>query len=262
VVTGLFLDLTQEKDHIMPILKTKSMFTNDNKSIDFQEGALILIDKPLEWTSFDIVNKVRYLISKKLKVKKIKVGHAGTLDPLATGLLIVCTGKFTKLIETYQGQQKEYIATIKLGATTPSFDRETEEDKIYEWKHVTVETLNQVIPNFIGEIEQIPPVFSAKKVDGKRSYESVRKGLDVELKPNKIVIYSIEIMKVELPIVTLKLLCSKGTYIRAFARDFGIALQTGAYLIDLRRTKIGDFSVENALGIKEFEEKLNSLELN
>lgn len=238
------------------------MFTEDNKSIDFQEGALILIDKPLEWTSFDIVNKVRYLISKKLKIKKIKVGHAGTLDPLATGLLIICTGKFTKLIETYQGQKKEYIATIKLGATTPSFDRETEEDKIFEWNHITSERLNQVLPSFMGEIDQIPPVFSAKKIDGKRSYESARKGMDVELKPNKIVIFSIEIIKFELPIVTVKIVCSKGTYIRSFARDFGIALQTGAYLMDLCRTKIGDFSVEKALGINEFEEKLNSLELN
>ncbi len=238
------------------------MVTEDFKNIDFQEGKLILIDKPLEWTSFDIVNKVRYLISKKLQIKKIKVGHAGTLDPLATGLLIVCTGKFTKLIETYQGQEKEYIATIKLGATTPSFDRETEEDNIYEWSHITLEALNRVIPSFIGEIDQVPPVFSAKKIDGKRSYESARKGLDIELKPNKIVIYSIEIIKFELPMVTVKLVCSKGTYIRSFARDLGAALQSGAYLIDLRRTKIGEFSVENAQGIKEFEEKLKSLELN
>jgi tRNA pseudouridine55 synthase len=238
------------------------MFTKEIKNVNFQEGELILIDKPLEWTSFDVVNKLRYLISKKHQIKKIKVGHAGTLDPLATGLLIICTGKFTKLIETYQAKEKEYVATIKLGATTPSFDRETEEDQQYPCNHISKEMVEQVVSTFLGEQEQVPPVFSAKKVDGKRAYDSARKGIDLELKPNKIVFYSIEIINYEFPCVTIKMVCSKGTYIRSFARDLGLALNSGGYLIDLRRTKIGDLSVENAMDIQEFEKNLNSLELN
>lgn len=238
------------------------MFTKDIKSVDFQSGELILIDKALEWTSFDVVNKVRYLISKKIGVKKIKVGHAGTLDPLATGLLVICTGKFTKKIETYQAQEKEYIAAIKFGATTPSYDRETEENKVYGCSHINLQTIEKILPSFIGEIDQVPPVFSAKKVDGTRAYESARKGIDFELKPNKIVIYKIDILKFEFPVVTIKLVCSKGTYIRSFARDLGEALNSGAYLTELQRTKVGELSIEKAFTLKEFEEKLHSLELN
>jgi tRNA pseudouridine55 synthase len=238
------------------------MFKKDNKGIDFQGGELILINKALEWTSFDVVNKMRYLISKKIHVKKIKVGHAGTLDPLATGLLIICTGKFTKKIESYQAQEKEYIATIKFGATTPSFDRETEEDRVFECNHINLQAIEQVLPSFIGQIDQIPPVFSAKKVEGNRAYEAARKGIDFELKSNKIVIYNIEIIKFEFPEVTIKLVCSKGTYIRSFARDLGIALSSGAYLTNLQRTRIGEFSIEKAITINEFEENLNSMELN
>jgi tRNA pseudouridine55 synthase len=226
--------------------------------MDFKAGEIILIDKPLEWTSFDIVNKIRYTIKHAFDYKKIKVGHAGTLDPLATGLLIVCTGKLTKKIETYQAQHKEYITTLKLGATTPSFDREMEEDKQYEYKHITKELFEETILDFIGDIEQIPPMFSAKKVNGQKAYIAARKGDNINLKPNKITITNITIEDFNLPYVKIKINCSKGTYIRALARDIGERLNSGAYLHDLRRTKIGDFNVTNAIDIKEFERNINN----
>jgi len=224
--------------------------------MNFVEGEVILIDKPLEWTSFDIVNKIRYIIRKKLNLKKIKVGHAGTLDPLATGLLIVCTGKMTKQIEKFQSQNKEYVTTLKLGATTPSFDRETQEDNSFEYKHITEDLFKSVLHKFIGETEQMPPAFSAKKVNGQKAYIAARKGKNIELKPNKIVIDAIEILEFNLPYVKIKVNCSKGTYIRALGRDIGKELKSGAYLHDLRRTKIGDYNVNDALLINEFENKV------
>jgi tRNA pseudouridine55 synthase len=227
--------------------------------MNFVEGEVILIDKPLEWTSFDIVNKIRYIIRKKLNLKKIKVGHAGTLDPLATGLLIVCTGKMTKQIEKFQAQDKEYITTLKLGATTPSFDRETKEDNIFEYKHITEELFKTISQKFTGETEQIPPAFSAKKVNGQKAYIAARKGKNIELKPNKIVINTIEILEFNLPYVKIKVNCSKGTYIRALSRDIGKELNSGAYLYDLRRTKIGNYNVNNSLLINEFESKVLSM---
>jgi len=236
------------------------IFEPSNQHTDFKEGQVILIDKPLNWTSFDIVNKIRYTIRHKYNFKKIKVGHAGTLDPLATGLLIVCTGKLTKQIETYQAQKKEYITTLKFGATTPSFDRETEEDETFGFEHITQEQLNKTLESFIGEIDQVPPLFSAKKVDGQKAYIAARKGQNIELKANKIVIDAIEVLEFNLPFVKIKVTCSKGTYIRALARDIGLALNSGAYLNDLRRTKIGDFIVEKAMEISVFEKNLENLQ--
>lgn len=227
--------------------------------MNFLEGEVLLIDKPIEWTSFDIVNKTRNLIRAKLNVKKIKVGHAGTLDPLATGLLIVCTGKMTKQIDTFQAQKKEYVTTLKLGATTPSYDLETEEDQTFEFEHITKNLVETSLKQFIGEIEQVPPIFSAKKIDGQKAYVAARKGKEFELKPNTIVIHAIELINFELPYIKIKVNCSKGTYIRALARDIGLALNSGAYLTQLRRTKIGDFNVENALEISEFEKIVNTL---
>ncbi len=236
------------------------IYTPEQKEVDFKEGRVILIDKPLEWTSFDIVNKIRYTIRKKFDYKKIKVGHAGTLDPLATGLLIVCTGKFTKQIESYQAQEKEYITTIKLGATTPSFDRETEEDQIFETSHITSELVQETINSFIGEQYQVPPVFSAKKVNGKKAYEAARKGQEIELKPNRITIHNIEILEFNNPFLTVKIKCSKGTYIRSLGRDIGLALKSGGYLYNLRRTAIGNFHVDSALDILEFEKNIGNLQ--
>jgi len=227
--------------------------------VDFIEGEVLLINKPLEWTSFDVVNKIRSIIRGKLNIKKIKVGHAGTLDPLATGLLLVCTGKMTKQIDSFQAQKKEYITTIKLGATTPSFDRETAEDYVFQYEHITRELFENTLKQFIGEIEQTPPMFSAKKVDGQKAYIAARKGLEIDLKPNKITINSIEILDFKLPYVQIKVDCSKGTYIRALGRDIGKALNSGAYLTELIRTKIGEFNVENAIEILEFEKKVNTL---
>ncbi len=224
---------------------------------DYLAGEVILINKYLSWTSFDIVNKMRYLLKKKLDIKKIKVGHAGTLDPLATGLVIVCTGKKTKEIEQYQAQEKEYIADIYLGATTPSFDLETEVDKEYEFSHITIELINEVLKKFIGKQQQIPPIFSAKKVDGQRAYISARKGIELIIKPSDIEIYEIEPLEINLPHnLKIKIKCSKGTYIRALARDIGTSLNSGAYLKGLIRTKIGNFSVENSITVDEFENLL------
>ncbi len=219
---------------------------------NFTEGEAILIDKPLNWTSFDIVNKVRFLITKSIG-KKIKVGHAGTLDPLATGLVIVCTGKKTKEITKYQETEKEYIATFKIGSTTPSFDLETAIDNVYKTNHITNEMIIETVKSFIGEQEQTAPAFSAKKIDGKRAYLKARKGIEIEIKPSNIKINYIEILSVDLPNIKLKIGCTKGTYIRALARDFGLRLNSGAHLIELCRTKIGEFRLESAVSIDDFE---------
>lgn len=220
---------------------------------DFKEGQLLLIDKPLEWTSFQVVNKVRWLIRKKHKIKKIKVGHAGTLDPLATGLLIICTGKFTKRIENLQGQIKEYTGSLQLGATTPSYDLETTIDQTYPTDHLTEEAIRAATHQFIGEINQYPPVFSAIKKEGKRLYEFARAGEEVEIKARKISIEEFEITSIQDLQVDFRVVCSKGTYIRSLANDFGKALSTGAHLTGLRRTGIGDYRIEDAMDLEFFE---------
>ncbi|NLU39140.1 MAG: tRNA pseudouridine(55) synthase TruB [Bacteroidales bacterium] len=224
--------------------------------MDFQEGAVLLFDKPLDWTSFDLVNKVRWLLCKKLHIKKLKVGHAGTLDPKATGLVIVCTGKATKTIDSLQAEEKEYIATLKLGATTPSYDLEKEEDKTYPTEHITPELVQEKLKTFTGEIDQVPPIFSAIKVDGKRAFEFARKGNDPLLDARKITLYSIEVVRFEMPELVLRINCSKGTYIRSLARDLGESLGSGAYLTGLIRTKSGAKMLENAFTIEKFEKSL------
>ncbi len=223
---------------------------------DFKNGQLLLLDKPLEWTSFQLVNKVRWLIKKSYGIKKIKVGHAGTLDPLATGLLLICTGKFTKRIQELQGLEKEYTGTFTLGATTPSYDLETEIDQTFETKHLTEEQLNNATKQFTGKIEQYPPVFSALKKEGKRLYEYARKGEEVKIDPREVSISSFTLTRIALPEVDFKVTCSKGTYIRSLAHDFGKAVNSGAHLSSLRRTKIGDFTIENAMSLEEFIHKL------
>ena len=223
---------------------------------DFKNGQVLLIDKPLEWTSFQAVNKLRWHIKQRFKIKKIKVGHAGTLDPLATGLLIICTGKQTKEIHTYQGQEKEYTGTFTVGATTPSYDLETEIDETYSTEHITEELLKETTKQFIGEIQQKPPIFSAIKKDGKRLYELARKGETTEIQARTVTITEFEITNINFPKVDFRVVCSKGTYIRSLAYDFGKALNSGAHLSTLRRTKIGDFSVDNATSIEGFIESL------
>lgn len=213
----------------------------------FYSGEVLYFNKPLKWTSFDLVNKFRYKLSRKLKVKKIKVGHAGTLDPLATGVMIVCTGKATKRIDEFQYQTKEYVATLKLGETTPSFDLEKEIDGVYPTEHITREEVEKVLQSFVGTIQQIPPVFSACKVDGKRAYELARKGEEVELKSKTLVIDEMELLECDLPVIKIRVVCSKGTYIRALARDIGVALQSGAHLIALERTRIGDITLAKCM---------------
>lgn len=219
--------------------------------MDFVAGEILYVAKPLNWTSFNLVSKVRWKLSKTLNIKKLKVGHAGTLDPLATGVMIICTGKSTKLIESFQYQTKEYIATLKLGATTPSFDLELAVDGTYPTEHITEELIGQVIPRFLGEIWQIPPVYSAVKVDGKRAYDYARDGQEVELKPKLLVIDEIEVLDFSAPILKIRVVCSKGTYIRALARDIGLALGSGAHLIALERTRIGEVKLENCWEINE-----------
>ncbi|HOU68563.1 MAG TPA: tRNA pseudouridine(55) synthase TruB [Paludibacteraceae bacterium] len=229
--------------------------------MDFQEGKVLSFYKPLHWTSFDLVNKVRIMLKHTLGLKKIKVGHAGTLDPLATGVMIVCTGRATKKIEELQYGTKEYIATIKLGATTPSFDLETEVDVNYPTEHITKETVENMLKNFLGEIKQIPPTYSAVKINGKRAYEYARVGEEVEIKPKILVIDEIELLECELPVIKIRVVCSKGTYIRALARDIGQALNSGAHLIGLERTKIGDITIKDCLTIEDFEKSLKECEL-
>ena len=226
---------------------------------DFQSGQVLLIDKPLNWTSFQAVNKLRWKIRKTFNIKKIKVGHAGTLDPLATGLLVICTGKMTKQINTYQDQTKEYTGTIVLGSTTPSFDLETEINKTFPFNHITDHFIHETTKQFIGEIKQFPPVFSAIKKDGKRLYEFARAGEEVEIKSRTITINEFEITKIDNKNVHFRVVCSKGTYIRSLAHDFGKALGSGAHLSALKRTKIGDFHVDNAQSIDDFIRSLDNL---
>ncbi|MEX2349617.1 MAG: tRNA pseudouridine(55) synthase TruB [Flavobacteriaceae bacterium] len=225
---------------------------------DYQQGQILLIDKPLGWTSFQVVNKVRWLIKKEFKLKKIKVGHAGTLDPLASGLLIICTGKFTKQIDTYQGQEKEYTGTFTLGATTPSFDLETEINERFDISHLSEEKIQTATKQFTGEIQQQPPVFSALKKDGKRLYEFARSGEEVEVAFRTVHISRFEITRIALPEVDFRVQCSKGTYIRSLAHDFGKALYNGAHLSALRRTKIGEFSVDDAISVEAFESQITA----
>ncbi|MBR2493084.1 MAG: tRNA pseudouridine(55) synthase TruB [Paludibacteraceae bacterium] len=219
-------------------------------------NTVLYFDKPLGWTSFNLVNRVRGVLSRHIGVKKLKVGHAGTLDPLATGVMILCTGKNTKLIESFQYQTKEYVATIKLGATTPSFDLETEIDAEYPVEHITEDLVKQTLNKFIGEIKQIPPTYSAIKINGKRAYEYARKGDEVELKPKTLVIDEIELLDYKMPEIVVRVVCSKGTYIRALARDIGEALNSGGHLTALRRTKVGDIRVENCLQYDDFVKEL------
>ncbi|AFK05088.1 tRNA pseudouridine synthase B [Emticicia oligotrophica DSM 17448] len=215
-----------------------------------ERNEVILIDKPLKWTSFDVVNKVRWAGKYK------KVGHAGTLDPLATGLLILCTGKMTKQIDTFQAQEKEYTGTLVLGKTTPSIDLETEFDAEYPIEHINSKTINEVVKQLSGNIEQIPPAHSAIKIDGKRAYESARKGQEVIIKPRQVEIKEFEVDSTNFPEISFRIVCSKGTYIRSLVRDFGKLLQSGAYMSSLRRTRIGEFKIENSLTIEQFLESL------
>lgn len=220
----------------------------------FHEGKVLLLDKPLGWTSFDLVNKVRNSIRRTygLKGKGIKVGHAGTLDPLATGLMIICTGRMTKQIEQFAGLDKAYSGTIVLGASTPSFDLEKEIDARFPTEHITKEAIYEIAKQFLGWQDQVPPLFSAKKIDGKRAYEYARKGEDVEIKTARIEIKTFEITRIEMPEVDFQIRCSKGTYIRSIARDFGLALDSGAYLTNLRRTSIGEMDIKDASDVQEF----------
>lgn len=223
---------------------------------DFQTGQILLIDKPLHWTSFQAVNKLKWILKSKLGLKKIKIGHAGTLDPLATGLLLVCTGKFTKRIEELQGQAKEYTGTFFVGATTPSYDLETEIDQTFPIAHLNDEIIRRTTQQFLGEIDQKPPIFSAIKKDGIRLYDHARAGQTVEIAARKTTIYEFEITRIALPEIDFRVICSKGTYIRSLAFDFGVALQSGAHLIALRRTKIGNYEVNHAVDIKSFDDSI------
>ena len=225
--------------------------------MDFISGEVVFLNKPLDWTSFDLVNKFRYKLSRKLKVKKIKVGHAGTLDPKATGVMILCTGRATKRIEEFQGHTKEYIATLKVGATTPSFDLEKEIDATYPFEHITREMAEAVLLQFTGCIEQVPPAFSACKIDGKRAYELARKDEEVTLRAKTLVIDEIELLDYRLPVITIRVVCSKGTYIRALARDIGQALDSGAHLIALERTRVGDVTLDKCLGTEDIDSFLD-----
>jgi tRNA pseudouridine55 synthase len=225
----------------------------DNLTLDgIKEGQVLLFDKPLHWTSFQVVNKVRWLIKQKFDLKKLKVGHAGTLDPLATGLVILCTGKATKTIESLMGQTKIYTGEFTVGATTPSYDMETEVDKTFETSHITTELIQNTLPQFRGEIMQRPPIFSALKKEGKRLYEYARKGESVDIPKRQVNIDSFDITQNNFPKLNFKVQCSKGTYIRSLAYDFGEALNSGAYLSELRRTQIGDYNVKEALSIEDF----------
>jgi tRNA pseudouridine55 synthase len=223
------------------------------------DGTMLLVDKPQAWTSFDVVNKIRISLKHNLGLKNIKVGHAGTLDPMATGLLIICTGKSTKKLSEYQGQPKEYEGTITLGATTPSYDAESEPDAHFPVDHITAEALEKARLSFIGDLSQMPPMFSAIKVDGQPLYKKARQGIVVEVSPRPVTIYEFDFTNIALPLVGFRVRCSKGTYIRSLAFDFGKALGSGGYLSELRRTKIGNYKVENAWELEELVEHIESL---
>lgn len=227
------------------------------QKLDLVAGATLALDKPLTWSSFQLVNKVRKECCRYLGIKKLKVGHAGTLDPLASGVMILCTGRHTKRIEELQAGRKEYIADIRLGATTPTFDRESEPDAHFPTKHITPELVAEALKRFIGPIDQVPPTFSAVKVDGRRAYDLARKGRDFELKAKPIVIDELELLECKLPDLKVRVLCSKGTYIRALARDIGLALGSGGYLTDLRRTRVGDYSIDQCITLEELEHFLH-----
>ena len=226
---------------------------------NYLNGRVLMIDKDLHWTSFDVVNKMRKDLRTYLGIKKIKVGHTGTLDPLATGLVIICTGKATKKIQQFQDLSKTYEATFRFGMTTPSFDLETEVDQRYPWEHITRSAMEKCLEGFKGNTEQVPPIYSAKSIGGKRAYTIARKGKEVELKPAHITIHKLEIQSFSMPEVKLLIHCSNGTYIRALARDIGYALDSGAHLIALRRLKIGDYNVDDAISVMSFEKKLKHL---
>jgi len=225
---------------------------------DFQTGQVLLIDKPLHWTSFQAVNKMKWVLKSKLGLKKIKIGHAGTLDPLATGLLLVCTGKFTKRITELQGQAKEYTGTFYIGATTPSYDLETEIDHTFPITHINNNLIHETVKQFLGEIDQKPPIFSAIKKDGIRLYEHARAGAAVEIASRKTTIHEFEITRIALPEIDFRVVCSKGTYIRSLAYDFGKAMESGSHLTALRRTKIGDYNVNNAMDVTLFESSIGT----
>lgn len=226
---------------------------------DYLNGQILLIDKPLKWSSFQAVNKIKYALINKLGLpKKFKIGHAGTLDPLASGLLLICTGKFTKRISELQGQAKEYTGTFFIGATTPSYDLETEIDQTFPTEHINDVLIHETVNQFLGEIDQKPPVFSAIKKDGIRLYEHARAGVAVEIASRKTSIHEFEITRIALPEIDFRVVCSKGTYIRSLAYDFGKAMQSGSHLTALRRTKIGDYDVKNAIEVTLFEENLKS----
>ncbi|MFO7828601.1 MAG: tRNA pseudouridine(55) synthase TruB [Bacteroidales bacterium] len=232
---------------------------------DFQSGIVIAINKPYQWTSFDVVRKIKNLISKKLRqelnirTKNFKVGHAGTLDPLAEGLVLICTGKATKSINELMIAEKEYVATIEVGKTTPSFDLESEYDRFFPIEHIDEKLVKEVLSEFVGEQDQIPPVFSAKNINGKRAYEYARKGEEIEMKSNRVTISEIELLDYDLPNITFRVVCSKGTYIRSLARDIGEKLNSGAHLTKLIRTRIGDYHLDSSITLQEFEEKLVTL---
>lgn len=230
------------------------------ENIDLEKGSILLVDKPLRWTSFDVVNKLKYEIKRKFEVKKFKIGHAGTLDPLASGLLVVCIGKCTKLISEIQEQKKEYIGTFTIGATTPSYDLEKQPENFLPYHHVTKEDLDNAVAQLSGTLQQLPPVFSAVKIGGKRAFDYARSEKEINLQPKEIIVYSFEITRMDLPEIDFKITCSKGTYIRSIARDFGVLLGCGAYLSALRRTKTGDFSAEHAMDMTPYittEKQLN-----
>lgn len=226
--------------------------------MDFLQGEILAFNKPLTWTSFGIVARVRWLLTQKLE-QKVKVGHAGTLDPLATGVLLLCTGRATKRIEELQNHTKEYVATLKLGATTPSFDMEHPEDATFPTDHITRELVEEVLQGFIGSIEQIPPAYSACKIEGTRAFDLARQGMEVKLKPKTLTIDEIEILEYDNTLLKIRVVCSKGTYIRALARDIGQALHSGAYLTALERTRIGDYRIEDCLTLEEFPEWLEKI---
>jgi tRNA pseudouridine55 synthase len=225
----------------------------------FEEGQVLLFNKPLYWTSFDLVNKVKFMIQGTLGIKKLKVGHAGTLDPLASGLMIICTGRATKRIDEFRDLDKEYVATFHLGSTTPSFDLETETDNHFPTDHINEGSVKEVLNNFLGEQKQLPPMYSAKMIDGKRAYEYARKGIQKELEPVTVHFRDIELLSFEIPEVRVRLVCSKGTYIRSFARDFGNALKSGSHLSALERTAIGHFQLSKAYEIENFQELIKQM---
>lgn len=224
-------------------------------------GTMIMVDKPLEWTSFDVVNKIRYAIRKTFQLKKIKVGHAGTLDPMASGLLIICTGRMTKLIDQYQAQEKEYTGTLLLGATTPTYDAESEVNHLFSIDHLTPEMLEKQALHMTGEIIQTPPVFSAIKKNGVPLYKLARAGKEVEVPTRKVIIHSFELIEINIPEVSFRVRCSKGTYIRSLAHEFGAALQSGAYLTSLRRIAIGEYKVDDAWQLPDLINQINSMQL-